>query len=158
MDRVNAIAAILLVFNSAGGCSSPCSSTERTLLRDTTGLVFTAVDTSCDSIAKDETVSIYVADGTARSLLMKYDPDPRSGGPQITIDGNNIAISVDSVAELISQTERFQSYKVAPSRICQASGTGLSTRSCKYGVALRQARVCQSAGSKRESRPPSVSG
>jgi hypothetical protein len=112
MDRVIAIWAFLLVLNSVGGCSSACSSTERALLRDTTGLAFTAVDTSCDLIAKDQTVSIYVGDGSARSLLMKYDPDPRSGGPRISVDGNKINISIDSVSSLFSQSESFKSYKV----------------------------------------------
>ena len=109
MDRVIAIVAI---FVAAGGCSSPCSSTERTLLRDTSGLVFSTVDTSCDLIGKDRAISIYVTDGSARSLLIKYDPDERSGGSRISVDGNKINISLDSVSSLFSESGSFRSYKV----------------------------------------------
>lgn len=93
-----------------------CSSETKTTLKDISGGDFEIVYTSCDTLAKDESVSVYVSSRSwvsrlfyKETLLFRYDPamsnDPL---PSITASSQNrILISIPQVSSIDVQRRNW---------------------------------------------------
>jgi hypothetical protein len=67
-----------------------------------------------DTFGNDVSQNIFASTSAnpRRALLFKYDLDERSSPPQIVVDGKTILISIGSVSDLMTQTDRYDSYVI----------------------------------------------
>ena len=93
----------------AVGLIHPCIDSTKQVLHDSSGIDFTVVETSCDTLGNDVSHNVFASTSgnPSRTLLFKYGPDERSPLPQIVVVGKTILISIDSVADLVKQTDRY---------------------------------------------------
>lgn len=105
---------LISLFILVDKASGQCTDTVKSVLKDSSGIVFTVSETSCDSFGNDAAVTISASEkGSQKLVLIKYGPDERSRPPHIVVNGGkNIVISIDSVAELFRQEIKFGSYVV----------------------------------------------
>ena len=99
----------------AVGLIHPCIDSTKQVLHDgRSGIDLTVVETSCDTLGNDLSHNIFASStgNPRRTLLFKYGPDERSPLPQIVVGEKTILISIDSVAELMKQTDRYKSYAI----------------------------------------------
>jgi len=96
------------------GLIHPCIDSTKQVLHDSSGIEFTVVEISCDTFGNDVSHNVFASTSAnpRRTLLFKYGPDERSPLPQIVVDGKTILISIDSIAELMKQTDRYDSYAI----------------------------------------------
>ncbi len=98
----------------AVGLMHPCIDSTKQVLHDSSGIDFTVVETACDTFGNDVSHNVFASTSgnPRRTLLFKYGPDERSPLPQIVVDGKTILISIDSIADLVKQTDRYDSYAI----------------------------------------------
>lgn len=107
-----------------------CQAKERLEIKDPSGFTFEVVDESCDTLAKDEAISVYarkaVSKGTwgfagernQRTLLFRYDPGrPDNPLPSITHPSQTIIlISIPEVSSISYENRKWEnmslSYKI----------------------------------------------
>jgi len=101
-----------------------CLSEEWKDIPNLSGLKFEVEYTNCDTLAKDEAVSVYVAepqgkssspsDWNRRTLVFRYDPGgARSSPPSIGASGNHrILISVQDVSSVIFQRRNWRDISI----------------------------------------------
>jgi hypothetical protein len=122
-----------VVFAVAGVCAlsmavwfayarNACQTEERLEVEGPSGLIFEVVDESCDTLAKDESISVYakeaVPKGTwgffgwrnQRTLLFRYDPGrPDNPLPSITHPSQTtILISITEVSSIVYQKRKWE--------------------------------------------------
>lgn len=80
------------------------------------GIRFVLSENDCDTFGNSLFSTIYASDpqGRHRVALITFGPDTRSPPPMISIDEKDktIVIAIDSVAELVKQTNAYGAYKV----------------------------------------------
>lgn len=79
------------------------------------GIRFVVSENDCDVFGNAVYSTIYASDaqGHHRVALIKYGPDERSPQPSISIEGGmTIVIAIDSIVDLVSQTNVYGSYRV----------------------------------------------
>ncbi|MDR3741537.1 MAG: hypothetical protein P4L40_21170 [Terracidiphilus sp.] len=103
-----------------------CQTEARLTIDDPAGLVFEVVDESCDTLAKDEAISVYakkaVSKGTwrffgrrsQRTLLFRYDPGrPDNPLPSIKLlSQTTILISIPEVSSIVYQNRKWENMSV----------------------------------------------
>lgn|GEM_PF-2896788 len=103
-----------------------CQTETRQRIDDPSGFVFEVVDESCDTLAKDEAISVYarkaVSKGTwgffgwrnQRTLLFRYDPGrPDNPLPSIKHPSQTtILISIPEVSSIVYQNRKWENMSV----------------------------------------------
>jgi len=103
-----------------------CQAEDRLKIEDSGGFIFEVVDESCDTLAKDEAISVYarkpVSKGAwglfswrnQRTLLFRYDPGrPDNPLPSIKhLSETTILISIPEVSSIVYQNRRWENMSV----------------------------------------------
>jgi hypothetical protein len=103
-----------------------CQAEERLKIEDPAGFIFEVVDESCDTLAKDESISVYakkaVSNGVwgfaswrnQRTLLFRYDPGrPDNPLPSIKLPSQTtILISIPEVSSIVYQNRKWENMSV----------------------------------------------
>jgi hypothetical protein len=110
---------LLHLFDGMGG-QDACLSEEWEEMPRLSGMRFEVVYTNCDTLAKEEDVSVYAADSqegfrgpnfsNRRTLLFSYDPGS-DGNPRPTIEASGdhrIVISVQKVSSVAFQCRKWR--------------------------------------------------
>lgn len=122
---------LILIFGAAMGIRlwiiGRVCVTEEKLNLEISGVKFEVEDVSCDTLAKDEAVSVYAQNAVSkaawffpgwrgqRSLLFKYDPERwDSPPPSISLPSKStILISIPHVSEIFYQSHKWGDMSVA---------------------------------------------
>jgi hypothetical protein len=104
---------VILLWLFVGGA---CITETREKFSNISGFNFEVIETDCDLIAKDASISVLVSRGarTRQTLLFKYDP----GGapvplPVIRLVGaNSVRISVPRVSSLFYRTDHWETLSI----------------------------------------------
>ena len=103
-----------------------CISETKGIITDLSGATFEIIYTNCDTLAKDEAISVFISQSAVsrdswfakwrsrRSLVFRYDPGrPDNPLPRITNPSRStILISVPEVSSIIYQNQRWQDMSI----------------------------------------------
>lgn len=103
-----------------------CQAEERLRIEDPSGSIFEVVDESCDTLAKDEAISVYARKAVSkgiwgfsgwrnqRTLLFRYDPGrPDNALPSITHPSQTtVLISIPEVSSISYENRKWENMSV----------------------------------------------
>jgi len=95
--------------------SAACIRTTTMTQYESQGIRFVVSENDCDALGNTVYSTIYASDaqGHHRVALIKFGPDERSPPPEISIDDDKtIVIAIDSVVDLVQQTNAYGSCRV----------------------------------------------
>jgi hypothetical protein len=95
--------------------SAACIRTTTMRQYEPQGIRFVVSENDCDVLGNTVYSTIYASDaqGHHRVALIKFGPDERSPPPEISIqDEKTIVIAIESVVDLVQQTNAYGSYRV----------------------------------------------
>jgi hypothetical protein len=97
-------------FPAVPAATAFCTVQKEADLPDVSGLHFQLTRMSCDTLAKDVSVSLVVSNNRTDKgdVIFKYWPDDRSPFPTVALTGNHIRITIPSVESIYFQAEQWQ--------------------------------------------------